>query len=113
MEKPTRFYSNKQEELVALLMGGKRCPNSGAGHWKKGDIIVDEMIVECKTKTKPSTQQTIKKEWIDNLRHECLAMGKSEWAIVFDFGNLGDEYAVIPLTLLIDLLNIREESLYD
>ena len=113
MNKPTRYYSDKQEEFVAFYMNGKRCPNSGAGTWKKGDIIKDDITIECKTLTKPSKQQTIKKEWIDNLRKECLAMGKTEWAVVFDFGNIGDEYAVIPLEFLKDLLDIREESLYD
>ena len=113
MDKPTRYYSDKQEEFVAFYMNGKRCPNSGAGTWKKGDIIKDDMIIECKTLTKPGKQQTIKKEWINNLRKECLAMGKTEWSIVFDFGNIGDEYAVIPLEFLKDLLDIREESLYD
>ena len=66
MNKPTRYYSDKQEEFVAFYMNGKRCPNSGAGTWKKGDIIKDDMIIECKTLTKPSKQQTIKKEWINN-----------------------------------------------
>ena len=113
MNKPTRYYSDKQEEFVAFYMNGKRCPNSGDGTWKKGDIIKDDMIIECKTLTKPGKQQTIKKEWINNLRCECLSMGKTEWAIVFDFGNIGDEYAVIPLEFLKDLLDIREESLYD
>ena len=54
MNKPTRYYSDKQEEFVAFYMNGKRCPNSGAGTWKKGDIIKDDMIIECKTLTKPS-----------------------------------------------------------
>ena len=31
MDKPTRYYSDKQEEFVAFYMNGKRCPNSGAG----------------------------------------------------------------------------------
>ncbi len=105
----TRDYSRKQEEFVALMLGGELTPNSGAGTWKKGDIIKDDMIIECKTKTSPSTQQTIKKDWIDTLRKECLATGKSEWAIVIDFGNIGDEYALIPLALFQELLEIREE----
>ena len=113
MNKPTRYYSDKQEEFVAFYMNGKRCPNSGAGTGKKGDSIKDDMIIECKTLTKPGKQQTIKKEWINNLRRECLSMGKTEWEIVFDFGNIGDEHAVIPLEFLKDLLDIREESLYD
>ena len=53
MNKPTRYYSDKQEEIVAFYMNGKRCTNSGAGTWKKCVIIKDYMIIECISLTKP------------------------------------------------------------
>ena len=34
----TRDVSSKQENFVALMLGGITTPNSGAGHTKKGDI---------------------------------------------------------------------------
>ena len=55
------------------------------------------------TKYRPRTfkdvvcQDNIKKEWIDTVRKEAFEMNRTDWAIVFDFGVLGDEYAVIPL----------------
>ena len=65
---------------------------------KKGDILIDDFgVVECKTKMKPCTSFSIKKEWIDTVRKEAFEMNRTDWAIVFDFGVLGDEYAVIPL----------------
>lgn len=30
MSRPTRYYSKKQENLIAKELGGKRQPNSGA-----------------------------------------------------------------------------------
>ena len=94
----TRDISNKQENFVALMLGGTTTPNSGAGHTKKGDILIaDFCVVEFKTKMKPCTSFSIKKEWIDTVRKEAFEMNRTDWAIVFDFGVLGDEYAVIPL----------------
>ena len=115
MNKPTRYYSNKQEKSVAIALNGKLTPNSGASKFSGGDVVIKEasMLIECKCAMSEKNSVSIKKEWINNLRKECLAMGKTEWAIVFDFGNIGDEYAVIPLEFLKDLLDIREESLYD
>lgn len=107
----TRDFSNKQEQYVANYLDGQRTPNSGAGHTKKGDILIDDfMIIECKTKTKETTQVSIKKEWIDTLRKESLAMGRDYWSIVFDFGKVGDEYAVVPLNVLKEIIDyIRED----
>ena len=94
----TRDVSSKQENLVAMLLGGTVTPNSGAGHTKKGDILIDDFgVIECKTKMKPCTSFSIKQEWINTIRKECFEMSRDTWAIVFDFGQLGQEYAVIPL----------------
>lgn len=96
----TRDYSEKQEKVVADYLGGTKTPNSGATPFKKGDIVTDDTIIECKTKTKETTNHSIKKEWIDTLRKECISMGKEYWAIVFDFGTqkIDDQYVVIPIS---------------
>ena len=96
----TRDYSDKQEKVVAEYLEGIRTPNSGATPFKKGDIVTEDTIIECKTKTKEVTNHSIKKEWIDTLRRECISMGKEHWAIVFDFGTqkLEDQYVVLPIS---------------
>lgn len=95
----TRDYSSKQEKVVASYLEGQTTPNSGATPFKKGDVITEDTIIECKTKTKEVTSHSIKKEWIEALRKECISMGKDYWAIVFDFGTqeLKDQYVVIPI----------------
>ena len=94
----TRDVSSKQENLVAMLVGGTVTPNSSAGHTKKGEILLDDFgVIECKTKMKPCTSFSIKQEWINTVRKECFEMSRDTWAIVFNFGQLGQEYAVIPL----------------
>ena len=47
----TRDYSSKQEKAVANYLDAKLTPNSGATPFKKGDMITEDSIIECKTKT--------------------------------------------------------------
>lgn len=109
--KPTRHYSKLQEEKVANYLGGTLTPNSGAKH-KKGDILLNDTIVECKTRTKQSISHTIKKEWVLDLLKECIEMGKQHWAIVFDFGTqkLNEQFVVIPIDDYKEYLSLKEEQ---
>lgn len=110
-EQPTRFYSSLQEITVANYLDGNLTPNSGAKH-KKGDILLDDTIIECKTKTKGSMTHTIKKDWIKTLIKECIAMGKKHWAIVFDFGSqkLNEQYVIIPIDDYKEYLELKEDK---
>lgn len=110
-DKPTRHYSRLQEEKVANYLGGILTPNSGAKH-KKGDILLEDTIVECKTRTKQSISHSIKKEWVVNLMKECIEMGKQHWAIVFDFGtqNINDQCVIISIDDYKEYLSLKEEQ---
>ena len=53
MSKPTRYYSNKQEQYVAKALGGHAVIGSGSPHHVAGDVIIpNTMVIECKTTTK-------------------------------------------------------------
>lgn len=108
----TRDFSSKQEQVVASYLGGVLTPNSGAGHTKKGDVLLEDTIVECKTRTKQSISHTIKKEWILDLIKECIAMGKNHWAIIFDFGTqeINKQYVVIPIDDYKEYLDLKGEQ---
>ena len=107
--KPTRHYSSIQEQKIANYLNGKLTINSGASY-KKGDILLEDTIIECKTRTKQSVSHNIKKEWILNLVKECIEMGKNHWAIVFDFGtqNIIDQCVVIPIDDYKEYLELKE-----
>ena len=85
MNKPTRYYSKQQEKKVAKYAGGKRQPNSGATPFYKGDVITDEFLIECKTKTTDCKSFTIKEDWLLKNEEEAFAMGRDS-ALCFDFG---------------------------
>lgn len=92
--RPTRWYSNRQEKKVAKELGGKKVANSGATAFNKGDVILDDWLIECKTKTKESESFTIKKDWIIKNQEEAFAMRKSYNALAIDFGD-GEQYYLI------------------
>lgn len=85
MNRPTRYYSKKQENKVAKSLGGKRQVNSGATAFMKSDVITDVFAIECKTKTKDCKSFTVKEDWLLKNEEEAFAMGR-ESALCFDFG---------------------------
>jgi hypothetical protein len=110
MNKPTRYYSNKQEKRIAKKIGGRQTANSGATKFSKGDISAGNWLIEAKTKTKESTSFTIKKEWLDKNKEEAFAMNKDYSALAFDFGDDGEIYYVIDEKLFIALKNYLEND---
>ena len=107
MNRPTRFFSNKQEKQVAKAIGGKQTANSGATPFSKGDVVTDNILIECKTCTHEKKTFSIKKEWLDKNKEEAFAMRKQYSALAFNFGPNTDNYYVIDekmFKILQDLL---------
>lgn len=48
-EKPTKYYSNKQEKLVASYLSMKVVSGSGAADCHPGDVQNEDWLCECKT----------------------------------------------------------------
>ena len=111
MNKPTRYYSKQQEKKVAKKLSGKRQANSGATAFQKGDVITDQFLVECKTKTKDSKSFTIKEDWLLKNEEEAFAMNRDS-ALCFDFGPSANKRYYIISERLFDLLQqyMREDK---
>ena len=71
-KEPTRYFSNKQEKQVAKKFNGNQTKNSGATPFQKGDVCIENVLLECKTKMSPSESMSIKKEWLEKLKEEQL-----------------------------------------
>lgn len=85
--KPTRVYSSKQEKGIAKKFNGKQTPNSGATLLGgKGDVVLDDWLIEAKTHTTDKESISIKKEWLEKNLKETLFMGKKYSALMFNFG---------------------------
>jgi hypothetical protein len=105
---PTRSYSSKQEKAVSQAVGGKVQKNSGATAFDKGDVIVsgkNGFLLECKTKTSASESISIKKEWFEKNKQECLLTGTPHQAVVFNFGPGEENHYIIDEYLFLELLN--------
>lgn len=85
--KPTRHYSKKQETTGNKALGFKNVANSGATTFSKGDGKDEHILMEWKTKTKPSKSHTIHKEWFTKHKEETFAMGRRFSVLGFDFGD--------------------------
>lgn len=93
--KSTRYYSRKQEETVATQIGGKTTPNSGATPYRKGDVSSKDWLMECKTCMTNKQSFSIKKQWLQNIREEAKQQGKSNYAVVFNFGPNQENYYIL------------------
>ena len=111
-KKPTRYYSHKQETAVAKKVGGQVTPNSGATLLIKGDVTTNDstFLIECKTKTKPSKQIAIHKEWIEKNKAEALFMGKHHSTIAFSFGPDEENYYIIDEELFLILCEVLKNE---
>lgn len=108
----TRYYSSRQEKLIAKKLGGKVVPNSGAIMFGAGDVQLDNWLIEAKTKTSPSESMTIKKSWLEKNEEEAFAMGKEHSALIFDFGDTHypQEYVVITMEEFKRLLEVDKND---
>lgn len=107
MKNSTRGKSSQQEKRIAKAMGGKQVIGSGSTPFLKGDVVVDQLFIEAKTKMEPSQQITVKRAWIDKAKEQSLAMRKRDYAIAISFGD-PKEYYIIEDTLMEELFKSRQ-----
>lgn len=98
-----------QEKEVAKVLGGVLAPSSGSGRFSGGDVYVDDLLIECKTVTKPQTSFSVKKEWLDKAKEQAFEQGKSNYALAFRFEPTGDDFISIPIQFFKELLQYKEE----
>ena len=103
----TRELSSYHETQVAKALGGHRTSNSGATPFTKGDIIVGDCLIECKTKMNEVKAFSIQKEWLDTLEEERRGMGKQICAVAFSFNSGKDSYYVIDQKTMNMLLEAK------
>lgn len=109
-DKPTRYYSNKQEKTVAKMLGGKQTSNSGAALFSAGDCTAKTFLLECKTTMTPKKSFSIKKEWLDKLEKERMDMQMPHSALVFQFEPGGTNYFIIKDSLFKEMMKVFTEE---
>lgn len=111
-ENSTRFYSDKQEKSVCKIINGQQTPNSGAGHFNKGDVVnrAASLLCECKCTMTPKSSFSVKKEWFEKNKNESFAMRLSNQIVAFNFEPEGANYFVINERLARFLVEKLEED---
>lgn len=109
-KEPTRYYSKKQEDAIAKKLGGARVKNSGATKFDKGDVSLDKLLLECKTRMTSSASISIQKEWLEKMNTEALFMGKPYSALAFNFGPDEPNYYIIDEALFETLIAALENE---
>lgn len=104
-KKPTRYYSSRQEKKVANRFGGIQTKNSGATPFQKGDVTLDNWLIECKTCEKEKQSFSIKKQWLEKNLEESMFMGKKFNALMFNFGPDQKNYVIMDEDTFEDLIN--------
>lgn len=100
--KPTRYYSDRQEKQVVKLLGGIQTANSGAGKWSKGDVVIADasLLCECKTVTSDKDSFSIKREWLEKNLKEAKESHLLNHCLAFNFGPDQKNYFIIDEKLM-------------
>lgn len=108
----TRYFSTQQEEDICKKLNATRQPNSGAGHFRKGDVINYDasLLIEAKTVTKDKDSFSIKKDWIKKNKEEAFTQRVFNGCIAFNFGPTQENYFVINEKLMKFLVEKLEEE---
>ena len=108
----TRAFSDAQEKAICKLLNATQQPNSGAGHFRKGDCInyTASMLIEAKTTTKERDSFSIKKEWIEKNKEEAFSQRVFNGCIAFNFGPNEPNHYVISERLMMFLIKKLEEE---
>ena len=83
----TRAYSDRHEKSVCKALNATQQPNSGAGLFRKGDVVQEEssLLIECKCCMSEKKSVSIKKDWIEKNKEEILDLIsknlKRDWTI--------------------------------
>lgn len=108
----TRYFSTLQENDVCDKLNATRQSNSGAGHFRKGDVInyKASLLLECKTVVKEKDSFSIKKDWIAKNKEEAFTQRVFNGCIAFNFGPNQENYFVIDEKLMKFLVEKLEEE---
>lgn len=108
----TRYYSDLHEKSVCSALKAKQQSNSGAGKFRKGDVvnINASLLVECKTVMKDKDSVSIKKEWVEKNKSEAFSQNLSNSCIAFNFGPSKPNFYVIDEKLMKYLVEKLEEE---
>lgn len=114
LEHTTRYYSDRQEQHIAKVTGGRVQSNSGGTKFGGGDVHTDKFLIEAKTPTKSQLSFSVKKEWITKMRKQAFEQGKEQAVLAFRFDPDKDiDLYVLSEWQFLEYLKYKEEESND
>lgn len=106
---PTKFYSSKQEHMIADYLGWDVVSGSGARAFHPGDIRSDSFLGECKTYTEVSDTIHCKYAVWDKIAAEARSVFKTP-VLFLDNGSQKPEHTwcVVPMSYIKSVPNFYE-----
>ena len=103
----TRYFSDKHEKSICKVLHAVQQPNSGAGNWRKGDVVqkAASMLIEAKCSMSEKQSFSVKKDWIIKNREEKFAQRLYNSCICFNFEPDGENFYIIDEKLMKFLIN--------
>ena len=102
--------SQKQEQQIAKMVGGRTQANSGGTRFGGGDVHTKNLFIEAKTPLFDKASFSIKKEWLDKAQEQAFEQGKYNYALAFRFGPDEPDFFVIDTRLFRQLVKYLEEE---
>ncbi len=110
MVRPTRYYSSRQEKQVAKLVNGRVNANSGAAPFVAGDVVANNVLIECKTTTTSTKSYTVKKDVLDKIKKEAYETGRDHAVVAFNFEPDGENYFILNTKFYTELLELYKKQ---
>ncbi|MFA6843862.1 MAG: hypothetical protein WCR33_05645 [Bacilli bacterium] len=102
--------SQKQEEQIAKMVGGRTQANSGGTRFGGGDVHTKNLLIEAKTPLSDKASFSIKKEWLNKAQEQAFEQAKDNYALAFRFGPDEPDFFVIDGRLFRQLVKYLEEE---
>ena len=107
-KKTTYGKAEVQTKYIAKFLNGKETIRSGATlAGGKGDLVIPEALLECKTYMQLKDSFTVKREWLTKIQKERLEDRKQFAFLAINFGGEGhkDNHIVMRIEDFKEIFN--------
>lgn len=75
----SKWHSILHEDFIAAAYGGRRSRTSGAADHEDGDVVCDEVLIECKMSgvKSPAKSASVKLDVLEKIAAEAYSVGKT------------------------------------
>lgn len=107
----TKFYSDKQEKLVANHTNGRQISGSGARPFAPGDVESEDWLIECKTHTTPGHKISFTESVWNKIQDEAMIRHKYPAYVVDDGSQMLSNQRVLFSLCPEDLSSLPKENI--